>query len=327
MSVHHILAPNALGPTITIGEILVEIMATEVGEGFAPPLTFTGPYPSGAPAIFIDQCVKLTENAGIIGTVGNDAFGQINVKRLEKDGVDISAISIDDSLPTGSAFVRYREDGERDFVFNIVASAAGKIARNKATDTLISKAGHMHIMGTLLAIPGAWEMAEYAVNVIKKNGGTLSFDPNIRKELTADSVFRQRLAYLLSQTDLLLPSGEEILTITNTSSLTDAIKNVFSVGVSEVVLKQGREGATSYHRNGDIVSGKAFEIEEIDPTGAGDCFGATYVSCRRLGMTLNDSLTLANAAGARNVQFTGPMEGTATLDELQTFIQNVSRKI
>ncbi|CAI3933474.1 sugar kinase [Commensalibacter papalotli (ex Botero et al. 2024)] len=327
MSIDHILASNDLGPTITIGEILVEIMATETGNGFSPPLTFTGPYPSGAPAIFIDQCAKLTNNAGIIATVGKDAFGEINIRRLQQDGVDISAISVDTHLPTGSAFVRYRDDGERDFVFNIVASAAGKIVKNQNTDTLIAKAGHIHIMGTLLSIPGAWEMAEYAIDVIKSRGGTLSFDPNIRKELITDDVFTQRLAYLLGKTDLLLPSGEEILTITESSNLTDAVKKTFAAGVIEIVLKQGKEGATSYHRNGKTVSGQAFQIKEIDPTGAGDCFGATYVSCRRLGMSLNESLTLANAAGARNVQFTGPMEGTSTLKELHKFIQNTPRKI
>ena len=40
---------------ITIGEILVEIMATEVGDGFLEPIPLVGPFPSGAPAIFIDQ--------------------------------------------------------------------------------------------------------------------------------------------------------------------------------------------------------------------------------------------------------------------------------
>jgi len=38
---------------VTIGEILVEIMATETGDGFLEPVKLIGPYPSGAPAIFI----------------------------------------------------------------------------------------------------------------------------------------------------------------------------------------------------------------------------------------------------------------------------------
>lgn len=326
MCVQPTLAPIELGPTISIGEILVEIMATEIGKGFTSPLTLKGPYPSGAPAIFIDQCAKITRSAGIIASVGDDDFGRININRLNEDGVDTSAIAIDRRLPTGSAFVRYREDGERDFVFNIVTSAAGNISRNIETDALIARSGHIHIMGTVLSIPGAWDVIEYAVNEIKKRGGTLSLDPNIRKELKSDGLFSKRLSYLLERTDLLLPSGEEVLTVADTDDFQQALKNIFSAGVKEIVLKQGRDGATSYHRNGNITHCCAFEVNEIDPTGAGDCFGGAYVGCRRLGMTPDDSLIWANAAGARNVQFTGPMEGTASPQQLEKFITDTPRR-
>ncbi len=87
------LAPEALGPTITIGEILVEIMADHPVNGFLEPIALTGPYPSGAPAIFIDQCARLGGAAGIIASVGDDDFGRSNVERLRADGADISAIS------------------------------------------------------------------------------------------------------------------------------------------------------------------------------------------------------------------------------------------
>ena len=43
----------------TIGEILVEIMADKVGQSFTHPGLWNGPFPSGAPAIFIDQVTKL----------------------------------------------------------------------------------------------------------------------------------------------------------------------------------------------------------------------------------------------------------------------------
>jgi hypothetical protein len=49
---------------MTIGEILVEIMATERGQSFRAPGTLVGPFPSGAPAIFIDQVGRLGRAAG-----------------------------------------------------------------------------------------------------------------------------------------------------------------------------------------------------------------------------------------------------------------------
>ncbi|MCE3543900.1 PfkB family carbohydrate kinase, partial [Escherichia coli] len=121
------LAPESLGPTITVGEILVEIMATTIGKGFLDAQPLIGPFPSGAPAIFIDQVAKLGGQAGIIAAVGNDDFGRLNVERLRRDGADVSAIAVSPDYPTGSAFVRYADDGTRDFVYNIARSAAGNI--------------------------------------------------------------------------------------------------------------------------------------------------------------------------------------------------------
>ena len=107
------LAPDALGPTVTIGEILVEIVARTEGEGFLEPLDLVGPFPSGAPAIFIDQCARVGGSAAMVGAVGDDDFGKVNIGRLQADGVDVSAISISTDYPTGSAFVRYRPGGTR----------------------------------------------------------------------------------------------------------------------------------------------------------------------------------------------------------------------
>ena len=61
-------------------------------------------------------------------------------------------------------------------------------------------------------------------------------------------------------------------------------------------------------------------VREIDPTGAGDCFGATYLTCRRLGIHPGQALAYANAAGAHNVTRRGPMEGAASLSELDAFL-------
>lgn len=62
---------------------------------------------------------------------------------------------------------------------------------------------------------------------------------------------------------------------------------------------------------------RALAVEEVDPTGAGDCFGATYVTCRALGESPEDSLRYANAAGVLAVGKSGPMEGTAGMVEIQ----------
>ncbi len=321
------LSRDGLGPTITIGEILVEIMAVEKGNGFLEPIGLTGPYASGAPAIFIDQCARAGGSAGIVACVGDDDFGRMNIDRLARDGVDVSAIAIDREYPTGSAFVRYREDGSRDFVFNIGKSAAARLSLTPEARALIARAGHIHIMGTAFAIPIVADMLEEAIGVIRARGGSVSVDPNMRKELLQHGQTAERFARAIANADLLLPSGNELFLAAGVEGdEAAAVSALFAKGASEIAMKRGEHGATVFCADGSRFDCAGFSVTETDPTGAGDCFGGAYVACRRLGMAPDEALEYANAAGARNVTVQGPMEGAGTIAELDSFIASTRRR-
>jgi tagatose kinase len=310
---------------VTIGEILVEIIATTVGDGFRESQPLIGPFPSGAPAIFIDQVAKLGARCGMIGAVGADDFGRLNIDRLAADGVDVSAISIQPEIATGSAFVRYREDGSRDFVYNILHSANNRIEMGAAAERLIASTDHLHIMGSALSIPAVKAITEIAIARVKARGGTISFDPNVRKEMLGDAALGDVLPRILAVADLFMPSGDEILLFAPSDSPEHAAERLIAGGVREVILKRGAAGAQVFTVDGRI-DGASFPVEEVDPTGAGDCFGATYVVCRRLGMAVDTALAYANAAGARTVTVRGPMEGASTFAELDAFIAERRRQ-
>ncbi|WSH65721.1 sugar kinase [Rhizobium ruizarguesonis] len=321
-----VLAPDQLGPTVCVGEILVEIVATTVGDGFLEAQPLVGPFASGAPAIFISQCGRLGGKAAMVGAVGDDDFGRVNTDRLKRDGVDVSTISIDPDYPTGSAFVRYRKDGSRDFVYNIATSAAARFGWSQTVGDLIHRSGHLHVMGSALSVPSAREVIDKAVDIVKARGGTLSVDPNIRKELKLDKDTERRFSKLVAAADLLLPSGEELERAAGVEGEADAIRRLFEMGVKEIVLKRGADGATYFGRQGDRIDAPVFVVQEVDPTGAGDCFGGAYLTCRRLGMSAQEALTYGSAAGARNVTVLGPMEGAGTQQELDAFIASTERR-
>jgi sugar/nucleoside kinase (ribokinase family) len=54
-----------------------------------------------------------------------------------------------------------------------------------------------------------------AARKVKMNGGTISFDPNLRKEILSAPGSRDAMAYVLSLTDVFLPSGEELTLLTD----------------------------------------------------------------------------------------------------------------
>jgi sugar/nucleoside kinase (ribokinase family) len=306
---------------ITIGEILVEIMATEIGDGFLEPIPLVGPFPSGAPAIFIDQVAKLGQPCGMIACVGADDFGRVNLDRLKKDGVDTSAIAVHSDLPTGSAFVRYRADGSRDFVFNIRHSAAGATGPTEAAERLIGAAHHLHVMGSSMSTPAIVDLVLTAAAQIKARGGTVSFDPNLRNEVLSTPGVRATMDRVLAITDLFLPSGPELFLFTQATSEPSAAQELLARGIKAVVVKNGAAGA-SYHAPDTALTCPAFAVEEIDPTGAGDTFAGTFVTCWLRDLPLGDALRLSNAAGALAVGRKGPMEGTSTHADLDAFLRS-----
>lgn len=300
---------------VTIGEILVEIMAQERGVGFREPVHLLGPFPSGAPAIFIDQVGKLGQACGIISCVGDDDFGWVNLDRLERDGVDVRAVEVLSEHVTGSAFVRYRENGDRDFVYNIKNSACGQLRWTEAASELLAECGHFHVSGASLSSLGVVQMMKHAIELVKANGGSISFDPNIRKEVVRDPQVRAALAAMLTSCDMFLPSGEELTLLTQADTPEAAISEILGLGVSAIVVKNGAEGST-YHDTGGSRHAPGYMVREVDPTGAGDCFDATFITCRLQGHSVEESLDYANAAGALVVGIKGPMEGTSTFAQL-----------
>lgn len=304
---------------LTIGEVLVEIVATTRGNGFREAQPLIGPFPSGAPAIFIDQVGKLGTPCAILSRVGDDDFGYVTLDRLHADGVDVSGIEIAPGESTGSAFVRYRADGSRAFVFNITHAACGRLESSSAGDALIETCSHLHIMGTALSAPGLARRTTEAVARVKARGGTLSFDPNLRPEILTAPGLRAALDEVLTQTDLFLPSGEEILLFTSADDEAGAVAELLDRGIPEIVIKRGAAGASHFDAKGrrDVLP---IAVEEVDPTGAGDSFGGAFVSLWLEGASPQTALAYANAAGARAVTCLGPMEGTSTRSELDALM-------
>jgi tagatose kinase len=310
---------------LTIGEILVEIMATDKGNGFREPLSLVGPFPSGAPAIFIDQAARFGQPAAIIGCVGDDDFGRVNLDRLRRDGVNVEGVRIDPEMATGSAFVRYRSDGSRSFVFNIKHSASGQLALDEAARAVLDRSDHLHVMGTALFSPRIIDVVLECVEAIRARGGTISFDPNLRPEILNLSGLREACETLFRRCDLYLPSGVELYLFTDAKEEKAAIAEILGQGVRAIVHKRGANGACYFDAAAHLQQ-PGFQVDEVDPTGAGDCFGATFVSCWLRDMPPSLCLAYAAASGALAVTRQGPMEGAASQSDLDAFLAAHSGK-
>jgi fructokinase len=309
---------------VTFGELLVEFVATRTGQSFGSPGTFEGPFASGAPAIFADQAARQGAHVAIVGCVGRDAFGEAIIERLADGGVSVEGVARRADRPTGTAFVAYRADGNRQFVFNIAQSAAGLLDAGSISPRLFDGCRWLHIMGSSLYNQGGISAARTAMSEARRRGCKISFDPNIRPELTGSEEVQQALWETLESCNLFLPSEADVRFFHPKLAGDDAIRKFLErPSLEAVVLKRGAAGSSYVDRNRPV-NAQAFEVTEVDPTGAGDCFCGTFLACLVAGLPVELALIRANAAGAMAVLKRGPMEGNSSKEELDRFIANRS---
>ena len=197
------------------------------------------------------------------------------------------------------------------FVFNIRQSAAAKVSLTPQARAAVEAAAHLHIVGSSLISPAMTDTILWAAEHLKAKGGTVSFDPNIRREIAGSPGLKQALSRVLALTDLYLPSGDELFLFTRTTDPDMAIRALLAGGIAAVVHKQGALGARYVDTNIDVFE-PARTAEEVDPTGAGDIFGATFVTGWLSGHPPQENLRRANIAGMLAVSREGPMEGVSS---------------
>lgn len=311
---------------ITImGELLVEVMRPHEDIPLYESDYFRGPFPSGAPGIFISTAARLGHSASIISGVGNDDFGENIMRRLKKDGVDVSRVLVSDEGHTGIAFVTYFADGEREFLFYMDNSPC---VMAKAPETMdgFEDTKYMHVMGCSLmsSVEFAKEIVK-TVDMLKAHGVKISFDPNVRLEMMRDPVVLQILQDVFNKSNILMPGVAELKMMTGEEDLDQAIKKVFeNKDLELLVLKNGSKGSQIYSRKGLIVEQGVYKVKQEDATGAGDSYDAAFICGLAEGKSFEEAAKMGAAAGALNAAAFGPMEGKISPETIEKMIRENS---
>ncbi len=308
-----------------MGELLVEIMRPKEDIPLYDTDYFRGPFPSGAPGIFISTAARLGHSTAIISGVGDDDFGENIMRRLKKDGVDVSRVLVTDKGHTGIAFVTYFADGERKFLFYMDNSPC---VMAKAPESLegLEDTKYMHVMGCSLMsdVTFAQEIVK-TIRMMKSQGTKISFDPNVRLEMMRDPVVLQILQEVFETSNILMPGVSELKMLSGEDDLDKAIEKVFKNPNLEIlVLKNGSKGSKIYTRNGLEVEMGVYPVVQEDATGAGDSYDAAFICGLAEGKTLKEAAQMGAAAGALNAAAFGPMEGKISPETVKEMIEKNS---
>ncbi|KZV17470.1 fructokinase [Dorcoceras hygrometricum] len=318
---------------VCFGELLIDFVPTVGGVSLADAPAFKKAA-GGAPANVAVCIAKLGGSAAFIGKVGEDEFGRMLADTLKTNNVDISGVRFDPHARTALAFVTLTADGEREFMFYRNPSADMRLHVSELDTDLVKKAVIFHCGSISLIEEPSRSTQLAAIEIAKKSGSLLSYDPNLRLPLwPSEEAARKGIMSIWDRADIIKISGEEISFLTEGDDPNDdnvVLTKLFHPNLSLLLVSEGAAGCRYYTKRfkGRVPSVK---VKPVDKTGAGDAFmGATLF---RLASHLNlyededklrEALFFANACGALTVTDNGAIPALPTLEAVQKIMAEKS---
>ena len=258
---------------IALGELLIDFTCVSVdGDGYPT----MAAHPGGAPANFLAALAKFGAKAGLIGKVGNDAFGKLLLGTLENAGINTEGMIVDDNFFTTLAFVTLDETGNREFSFARKPGADTQITEGDILYRLIDEAKVFHFGTLSLTDEPACTATQKAVAYAKAKGKLITYDPNLRKPLWKDlETAKEQIIWGLRHADVVKISDEEVEFLWGLGVEEGARHILDNFGVKLVFVTCGAEGC---YFESAAASGKEPSLTNIqvkDTTGAGDIFGGS----------------------------------------------------
>ncbi|MER5641450.1 sugar kinase [Kitasatospora sp. NPDC002227] len=262
---------------------------------------------------------RLGHRAGWAGRVGEDEFGQLVLRTLRAEGVDLAHARTDgDGRPTG-LLVREGRIGDLARVSYYRAASAGSALRaEEVLAALSAEVRVLHLTGITPALgDGAAEAVLAAARRARELGVTVCLDVNYRSRLWPPERARAVLRPLAHLADVLVASADELHLVCADPGQGEeqAVAGLLAQGRREVVLTRGGDGAQVSTADG-TVRVAARQVPVVDVVGAGDAFVAGYLSGLLDGLGLPGRLDRAATTGAFSVATRGDWEGLPTREDL-----------
>lgn len=226
--------------------------------------------PGGAPANVAVGIARLSGQCGFFGRVGDDPLGRFMADTLANENIDISHLTLDDKQRTSTVIVDLDDQGERSFTFMVKPSAD---QFTQLSDIPSFKANQwLHCCSIALANEPSRSTTLAAMKAMKESNGFVSFDPNLRDEVWKNpQEIRPVVMSAIKLADVVKFSEEELLYLTETSSLDEGLTELSHYSIPLVLITLGENGALA------IINGLQHQVDSIsvnvvDTTGAGDAF-------------------------------------------------------
>lgn len=303
----------------SIGECMVELRhlsATELTMGFGGDTLNTAVYLArvGGDRVAVDYVTAL----------GDDPYSDAMVEAWRREGVGTGRVRRLAGRMPGLYLIRTDAKGERTFHYYRSAAAARDMFAGLdagAVAGILSGCGLVYLSGITLSVLDEAQRTALigALDLARGDGARVAFDGNFRPAGWPDrEAARELFTRVLRRVDIALPTFEDEQRLFGDADIPATLARLHGLGVGEVVVKQGPDGAVVSAGHG-AVSVPAFRVTDVvDTTAAGDSFNGGYLAARLLGKAPEQAARVGHRVAAEVVRHRGAIIDRAAMPDLDT---------
>lgn len=286
----------------------------------------------GAPLNVATSIARLGESSSFLSQLSKDSFGQYIYGSLRENGVLVDRLDLSSSYKTGLAFVNWDENRNRSFSF--YRKDAADLMYSREDFSFFTREDILHFCSVNLVDSKAKLSHKRAIEEMRRKGGLVSFDPNLRFNLWEDQEeLYQTVNEFLSGADLVKIADDELFFITRKKDEKEAFNYLFDQDISLIVYTQGEKGISLISRENSYF-GPAYSLDVVDTTGAGDAsIGAFLYNLSKDKIGKDDLvsyvdknhdylLSFSNGVAGLTTTKVGALDGLPYLKEVKDLLEN-----
>ena len=232
-----------------------------------------------------------------VSRLPDHALGRMIAERAREQGVD-ARIDWTTEGRVGLYFVEVGGARISSVLYDRAGSAISRVTPGSIDwASVFAGARWYHVSGITPALSdGAAKVTAESLAAAKQAGLTVSYDLNYRAKLWSAKQARAVQEPLLEHVDLLIAGEEDARLIFGTESAESLAKR-FGIGAVAITLRDNPNSA-GLAADGKTYSAPRFEVETVDPIGAGDAFVGGLIVSRLETRGWDDAVRFATATAA-----------------------------
>lgn len=290
--------------------------------------------PGGAPCNVLAMLQNLGRKTAFIGKVGQDQFGRFLKRSIEERGINTENLVFSERVNTTLTFVETKPDGDREFSFYRNPGADMMLDQTEIRPELIEASRIFHFGTLSMTHEACREATKAALDMAKKDGLLITFDPNLRPPLwESEKMAREQIEYGISRCDAMKIADNEVQFLTGEMSPERGARMLLEkYPMPLLCLTLGKEGCVVYYGGKELKVPGFIRKDTVETTGAGDVFCACMIDFILNG-GLEDRSTeeleifarFANAAASIITTRRGALGVMPTKEETEVFLKTSAR--